>query len=389
MEYSVTFFCPDSHLTYDLKTVEEKGVGGGVTARIRLAHAFADLGHKVTIYNNCPGRQIIQNVQYLPVDLASQIESDVFIAGTSGDGLDLSGLVEIDLCAKLKILMAHGVDPPDGVSLGDFDYIYALSNFVRDRIVSMWEVPANKVFTTHRGITEDYYYLPEGKSPKRDPFGIVYASHPSKGMASAIKILDILRRDEPRFSLHIYGGYQLWGDKEEHIDTGPNLICHGLIGQRALAYELQRYCYALHIQDRKEPFGISLIEAMRAGCIVLASSVGAFPEIIQSGHNGFLINGRSSDELTHKEVSQIILDLARNEDLNELIRTNAISSPHSWRTIAETWEGHWNWVLNENAQAKHPVANEKCPACASDLLYFPDGFHCTACGRYHKNIGDS
>jgi glycosyltransferase involved in cell wall biosynthesis len=353
-----------------------------------MAHALAALGQRVTIFNNCPQQEVINGVHYHPVDFAKEIEADIFIASTSGDGLDLGGIGEISLRARLKILMVHGLDPPLGIDLSEFDYIYALSNFVRGVIVDGWEVPGNKLFTTHRGVKEDHYHFPEELLPGRDPFGIVYASHPSKGLAPAIKILDILRKAEPRFSLHIYGGYRLWGEREKELDAAPDLTNHGLIGQRELACELGKYSYALHIQDRAEPFGISLIEAMRAGCVVLASSVGAFPEIIHSGYNGFIITGKSTEESTLQAAAKLILDLSKNEGERNRIRGNAVSSPHSWRTIAEAWNKHWDYALNEKSPTGPIRASAECPACNSDLLALPDGTHCIGCGLYQKTIID-
>ena len=386
MSYKVSFYSPDSHLVYDLHTLDTQGVGGGVTARIRIAHALAELGHIVTIYNNCPKEQNIDNVHYIPYEQADKIKSDIFVASTSGDGLDLSRLGEIDLDTKLQILMVHGVDPPYGINLEKFDYLYALSNFVRDIIVNRWGIEAHKLCTSHRGVKEDHYQLPEDEISGRDPFGIIYTSHPSKGLEPAINILNILKRGDPRFSLHVYGGYQLWGEKEKTIDVVPNLNYHGLIGQRSLAHEMQKYSYALNIQDREEPFGIGLIEAMRAGCIVLASSVGAFPEIIHHGYNGFLVKGKSSDETTHQAASRIILGLTGNENDKHFIRRNALARPHNWKIVAEAWKGHWDWALSDSQLSMVTHDLGVCQSCGANWLPLADGLHCTGCGRYHLSL---
>ena len=382
MRYRVTFYCPDTHLTYNLNTLNKQGIGGGVTARIRMAHALGELGHIVTIYNSCSNIQNIDNVDYIPFDRAKRIETDIFIASTSGDGLDLSRLNEIDIHAKLHILMVHGVDPPNGIDLDLFDYVYALSNFMRGIVEDQWEFDPKKIFTSHRGVKEDHYHHREDDHFQRDPLGIIYSSHPSKGLGPAIEILYILNKFEMGFSLHVYGGYSLWGEEEKALDLVPNLTYHGLIGQRVLAHEMEKYSYALNIQDREEPFGISLIEAMRAGCIVLASSVGAFTEIIQSGHNGFLVKGRSSDKSTHHAASRIIMDLAGNEGYRNFISQNAIASPHNWRTIAESWKGHWDWALGGNRISEENYNLGICQSCRSKWLPLADGLHCTGCGRY-------
>lgn len=134
MRYRVAIYCPDQHLRYNIHTLDDHGVGGGVTARIRVAHALAAQGHDVTVFNNCPSNQTIEGVRYVHYEQTGRIETDIFIASTSGDALDLSECCEIEIHARLQILMVHGVDPPNGIDLEIFDYIYALSNFVRDRI---------------------------------------------------------------------------------------------------------------------------------------------------------------------------------------------------------------------------------------------------------------
>ncbi len=39
--YRVVIYCPDRHIVYDGRTPDEIGVGGGITARVRMARALA------------------------------------------------------------------------------------------------------------------------------------------------------------------------------------------------------------------------------------------------------------------------------------------------------------------------------------------------------------
>ena len=386
MKYKVVIYCPDQHLRYNIHTLDNQGVGGGVTARVRVAHALAAQGHAVTLLINCPGNQTIDGVHYVPFQQAGVIETDLFIASTSGDGLDLSGLRDIKVQARLQILMVHGIAPPNGIDLERFDYIYALSNFVRNRIVSQWGIDTHNLFTSHRGVQEDHFRLSENKNFKRDPFGIVYTGHPSKGLDAALIILRLLRQSEPRFSLHVYGGYQLWGEKEKQVEEEPGLTYHGLIGQRELAQKIQEYGFALNIQNCEEGFGMALTEAMRGGCIVLASPVGAFPELVQHGYNGLLVTGNSADEQTHHEASRIILGLMRHSGYRAFISRNAVTSPLNWRTVAETWSGHWDWVLDGCQSNTEIFCLGICPVCGADWLPLADGIHCMGCGLYQKSL---
>jgi glycosyltransferase involved in cell wall biosynthesis len=48
------------------------------------------------------------------------------------------------------------------------------------------------------------------------------------------------------------------------------------------------YCF-LHPTNWREPFGLTLIEAMACGCPVVAFDKGAIPEIIENGKTGFVV----------------------------------------------------------------------------------------------------
>src|SRR4030067_41981 len=88
--YSVIFYCPDRHIVYDGRTPVERGVGGGITQRVRMARALAQMGHHVTAVVNCPRREVIDGVQYVPLGATAELRADVPIANTSGGASDLS-----------------------------------------------------------------------------------------------------------------------------------------------------------------------------------------------------------------------------------------------------------------------------------------------------------
>lgn len=384
MSYSVAIFCPDTHVVYNLHTLDQQGIGGGITARLRMAHALAASGHSVTVYNHCPRRQEIRGVQYIPFTQAREIDAEVFIAGTSGGNLDLAPVNQLEVQSSLKILMVHGNDPPSGVDLSFFDYIYSLSNYVSGRIRSTWKVPGKRIFTSYRGVKEDNYRPLQKSGPERDPFGLVFLSHPSKGLSTALDLVDRLRKKHPAFNLHIYGGYGLWGDREQPIEKRPNVYYHGLLGQQELARELGKYSFAVFLQDREEPFGISLIESMKAGCIPLASKVGAYPELIENGVNGFLLDEGTPDS-SSAAAAEIILGLIEDEADAARIRENARAAPLSWAEIASSWTGHWDDALDRREQPAKRVEAGSCPVCLEDLLSLADGRHCPGCGRYWKD----
>ena len=384
MKYSITLYCPDQHVSYDLYTLENKGIGGGITARIRMAHALTAYGHKVTAYINCPEEDIIRGVEYRHFSTMGNRETDILIASTSGDEFDLSSLCGIDIQTRLRILMTHGVAPPKGLGCQSFDFVYALSNFVRELAITNWGIGKRQMFVSPRGIVGSYYIHADSSGPERDPYAIVFASHPSKGLEEAMATFRILRELDSRFSLHLFGGNQLWAQEEVLPPNVQGVFYHGLVGQKELISNMQSYGFSLHLQNREEPFGMAIIEAMRAGCVVLASPVGAYSELVEHQHNGFLVQGNSRLETTHKEASNLIMNLLKSPERLLAVRDNAIRTPFDWMTIADAWTSHFEWALGDRPPNPALISDLTCENCAGKLLSLADGFHCISCGWYQR-----
>src|ERR1700694_5756931 len=113
--YDVTIYCSDRHLVYDGRTRDRRGVGGGVTARIRLARALAALGHRVTVLANCPREGTYSSVHYVPWDGVKRIRTDVLVLNTSGGAVDVRPILDVDVQARQRIVWVQGVPAPRGL----------------------------------------------------------------------------------------------------------------------------------------------------------------------------------------------------------------------------------------------------------------------------------
>ncbi len=385
MSYSIAIYCPDHHITYNINTLDQQGVGGGVTVRTRMAHALADEGNQVTLYVNCPSDERIRGVDYVHYSKLESGKFDIFIASTSGGGLDLGELRQKPIEAKIKVLFVHGTPKPQGFEDLAFDYVYVPSNFIRKRVENDWPIDGKKLMVSHHGIAETMFdHLDE----PRDIYKLIYASHPSKGLDAAVEVFRILRQSDERFTLDILGGYQLWGQdgQIENLDSGCTF--RGMVGQRELALHMKRAGFSLNLQEREEPFGLALVESLRAGCVVIASPVGAYPELIANGFNGFLVPGSHSDRSTLEETAALIRNLIHNPGYLEYIQRNAMVSSLNIHTVAKTWQTHWNWALerSRSVQQSNGWLGGRCSDCGGKLLPLPDGLHCVECGNYQKTF---
>ncbi len=384
MSYRVVFYCPDRHVTYDGSTPEKRGVGGGITARVRMARALRRLGHEVAVVANCRRRSRIDGVLYLPLEEVRHISADVLILNTSGGALDLSQILQMkSLDVAFTIVWVQGFVKPQGLEDVGFDCLYAVSNFIAGVAEQEWDVPRRKMFVSYNGYERDVFKRAERRRVSRDPYRLVYFSHPSKGMEAAKGVLRILRQRDARFHLDVYGGFALWGQEEAKFEGGEGLRFRGMIGQGVLARELLKCSYSLNLQSRQEPGALVIAEAMRAGCIILGSPVGCYPEYVAHGYNGLLIAGDPDSRDVWERTANTVLALMQNPAARDYFRGNAQRVTWDTDTIARSWTSHWAWWFSGGKEWRcADPSRASCERCGGCRLLLEDGYHCVACGLY-------
>jgi glycosyltransferase involved in cell wall biosynthesis len=379
----ITIYSPDRHFVYDGSTPDQKGVGGGLTARVRIAAALAKRGHRVSVICNCSGPSVHEGVQYLSLDSVERIETEALVVHSSGGAFDVTPLLSMPVKSQATVVVSSGIGLPNGTRELAPHAIYACSNFLRKEIAGLFPWVARKdIFVTHYGINR--WNWTSLFDPPRDPRRLIYSSHPSKGLEVSRQVVRRLREADDRFTLHCYGGNQLWGGINDTPPAEPGILYGGLINQRDLAAQYKRSGFLLQLQTRPEPFGITVVEGMAAGCLVVASPVGAFKELIQHGENGFLIDGDPADPNTVRRAAELIRMVSEHPELARKIRRNGFSTPFDWPTLAAVWESHLQWLLDVPGSRDLEIAWARGVECGGASLGLADGYHCVACGYFGR-----
>ena len=370
----IAFYSPDRHIVYDGSTPDLIGVGGGITVRIRMAAALAARGHEVQVVCNCPARICCDGVEYKPLDSVQELRTDVLIAHSTGGAFDLTPLGRLNVEANLRILVVSGIDEAAGWEEFRAQAITTPGDYVSSAVRRAWRTRPPRIFACPYGI------IPQDPATwaRRSIRSLIYTSHPSKGLAAAIGVIRLLLQQDTSWNLHVFGGNRLWGGHDEPVNE-PGVEYHGLIPQSRLHGIYPRFGFALHLQRRLEPFGLTLVEAQGAGCVAIASPAGAYSEIVQDGCNGFLMNGDPDTESVQRAAAAVIQSLGSSPDLFARISETARCSPHSWQTIAEAWE---TWMESEFEPPKSSAVS--CAVCKEKLLLTAVGCHCVTCGTYRR-----
>lgn len=80
----------------------------------------------------------------------------------------------------------------------------------------------------------------------------------------------------------------------------------------------------LHPVTWREPFGLTMIEAMACGCPVIAFNKGSIPEVVEDGKTGFIVNDIEEMIEAVGKITKIKRDYCREYALNNYSETNMV-----------------------------------------------------------------
>jgi glycosyltransferase involved in cell wall biosynthesis len=154
-----------------------------------------------------------------------------------------------------------------------------------------------------------------------------------------------------------------------------------MVGQAALALELIRSAFSLHLQTREEPGSLAIAEAQRAGCVIVGSPVGCFPEYVADGEEGFLIPGDPRSAEVQAGAARKVLEVSRDPETLTRVRRAALLAAKSSDLLARVWVADWERRLG---RGRAEAAAQSCPACGGNTVLLADGLHCLACGTFAR-----
>ena len=151
---------------------------------------------------------------------------------------------------------------------------------------------------------------------KKDPIiASIGRFSPEKKFEALVEAFIHLENVVPEFTLHLIGAYRDEADREyfaklKRQAKGHRIVFHKNMPHAQVLAFLEKTKIYWHARGfgetdpvEYENFGITTVEAMAAGCIPIVINLGAQPEIVQDGKNGFTWN--TIEELVEKTASAL------------------------------------------------------------------------------------
>ena len=190
---------------------------------------------------------------------------------------------------KRNILWLHDTwDDPESQhlkkpdSLKRFEKLVFVSNYQQSTYNIGLDVPYSKGVVLQNAIVPiEKHEKPKGK------INIIYHTTPHRGLEILIPICDFLANKGVDFHLDVYSSFGIYGwparDEPylplfERIKNHPNMTYHGWQPNDVIREALKKAHIYAYPSIWPETSGISVIEAMSAGCNIICPNLAALPE---------------------------------------------------------------------------------------------------------------
>lgn len=193
-------------------------------------------------------------------------------------------------------------------------------------------IPMEKLTVIPNGIDERKYQISIDKDKKKKELGILHEGPiiglgvriaEQKGITYLLQAMPTILNRFPGLSLVIAGDGNLTNALKQEarsLEISNNVF---FIGPRLDIPELLKLFDLYVLPSLWEGLPMVLLEAMAAGCAIIATDVGGNSQAIKNGHNGILVEPRNPQQL-----AGAIITLIESPDLRKIFIRNAYQTFH-------------------------------------------------------------
>ncbi|OQB05909.1 MAG: Glycosyltransferase Gtf1 [bacterium ADurb.Bin212] len=212
--------------------------------------------------------------------------------------------------------------------------VIAVSRSIKDEIISNYSISAEKVQVAYNSVPESWLNRQVQKDFSVNKMNLICVtrmpgSEPGLMMKGIDRIFEIMTsvRGYNKIlvaSTHNQNYRQMVKEQFRDVEVKWNLS-HEEVSEAFLSSHISIHC------SRVESFGLTLVESMLMGNIVLVYPVGVAPEIIKHGENGFIVRSVTDIKKLLKQIPKMnnlaeISTNARATVINKMSPDNFIQS---------------------------------------------------------------
>jgi len=198
---------------------------------------------------------------------------------------------------------------------GVTDMHVGVSEFAARRIMDCYGIRQDRVRVIYNGVDTKRFSPPSSRAdakrsfgfdPERPVVGMVARPDPIKGHRYFFEAVKLL---EGKFNAQYYvaGADESHPRIREEAEKAGGIFTIRFLGVRRDMSDLLGATDIFVLPTLSEALGISILEAMAAGCAVVVSDVPAVVEILKNGENGLLVPIRDSATLA-EGIGRLIKD---------------------------------------------------------------------------------
>lgn len=346
-----SFFTNIAFEDWDYNNAVKKGIGGSETSIVEMSWRLAREGHDVTVY--APIRKTTKSpwrgVVWKRYEKATFKEDGVWILYRCPEMIDKFKKNKKQQVWHLWQDWDYPTMTKDRIKgAKHITLCKSHGRYMIDRYLGI----DKKLWLSSNGIKLDLIEKIEKEKVERNPYRVMYASSPDRGLKSALQIIKKAREYEPRIEFHAFYGFnnlnklikgqpnsRMAKDKDEIIELlkQENVFFHGRINQKQLMREWFKSSVYLYITNFFETSHISGMEAQACGAIPIFSPIFAQAENIRFG---VAVQGKVDDPLTIPKAAGELVKLVSLQAEQDKIRPEMMEwarKRFNWDIFVEQW----------------------------------------------------
>ena len=327
-------------------TYRTNPMGGSEAAIVLLSEEFSKKGYEVHVFCNCPSEGEYGGVTYHKIENSSRlldIKPDVCIVSRNTEMIAKNNLKE---CCGRIVLWLH--DLPESKSNKEYpkafmeaDLIVWPSEFAKEEYSKHFGVGRLGGLSVIANGVDTKMFDP---SAEKDPYKLMYASIPFKGLHLMPDIFREIKKQVPQATLDVYSSMGLYRshDEDKYMDLYKELsLMDGVtwspaVQKKELGKAMSKASILCYPNDYRETFGIVAAEAQYAKLPIVSSFLGALPEVCNP-EACVLVELTENKETYKANFVRAVVQLLKDQEALKKTRDKLDCQWMDWSYRADEW----------------------------------------------------